>query len=249
MNSILITGCNRGLGLGLVKALVKSSKPPHHIFATCRNLDKATELKDLANRNPSIHILEIDLNNFESYANLVSRIGEVVKENGLNVLFNNAGVAPKSTRITTIKLEDLMQTLQTNTVVPIMLSKACLPLLKQAAAAATNGEQEMGVKRAAIINMSSILGSIEANTDGAMYAYRTSKAALNAATKSMSIDLFQNKILCVCLHPGWVRTDMGGSNAPLDVDTSSSKIIETLFKFNGSNNGGFYQYDGKKLPW
>ncbi|XP_053948115.1 C-factor [Anastrepha obliqua] len=247
MNSILITGCNRGIGLGLVKALVKSSNPPQYIFATCRNLQKATELMDLASGNPSIHVMEIDLNNFDSYTNLIRSISDIVKEKGLNVLFNNAGFAPKSTRITTIKLEDLMLSLQTNTVAPIMLTKACLPLLKQASAA--NEKEEMSVRRAAIINMSSILGSIEANTDGAMYAYRTSKSALNAATKSMSIDLLHNKILCLSLHPGWVRTDMGGSNAPLDVNTSSTKIIETLLKFNETNNGGFYQYDGKRLPW
>lgn len=247
MNSILITGCNRGLGLGIVKTLVKLPQPPKHIFATCRDSNKATELKDLAASHSSIHILEIDLLNFNNYGNLISRISEVVKDDGLNVLFNNAGFAPKSTRITTVKLEELMQALHTNTVVPIMLSKACLPLLKRASI--TNKNIGMGVRRAAIINMSSILGSIEANTDGAIYAYRTSKAALNAATKSMSIDLLRDGILCACLHPGWVRTDMGGDNAPLDVSTSSRMIIEILLKFNEMNNGGFYQYDGQKLPW
>lgn len=75
------------------------------------------------------------------------------------------------------------------------------------------------------------------------------QAALNAATKSMSIDLRKDGILCVCLHPGWVRTNMGGANAPLDVSTSSRLIIEILLKFNEKNNGGFYQYDGQKLPW
>ncbi|XP_012160301.1 uncharacterized protein LOC101459999 isoform X2 [Ceratitis capitata] len=205
------------------------------------------ELQDLARCHPSIHIMEIDLMDFKKYDDLVKQIGDVVRNEGLNVLLNNAGYAPKSTRITTVKLKDLMLSLQTNTIVPVMLSKACLPLLKQASK--SNGKMGMSVKRAAIINMSSILGSIEANTDGAMYPYRTSKAALNAATKSLSIDLLKDGILCVCLHPGWVRTDMGGSNAPLDVHTSTTKIIETLFNFNEANNGGFFQYDGKKLPW
>ncbi|XP_011183424.1 C-factor [Zeugodacus cucurbitae] len=247
MNSILITGCNRGLGLGIVKTLVKLPQPPQHIFATCRDLDKATELKDLAANHSSIHILEIDLLNFNNYGNIIKRVGDVVKGDGLNVLFNNAGFAPKSTRITTVKLDELVQTLHTNTIAPIMLSKVCLPLLKRASIA--NKNIGMGVRRAAIINMSSILGSIEANTDGAIYAYRTSKAALNAATKSMSIDLLKDGILCVSLHPGWVRTNLGGSSAPLDVRTSSRSIIEILFQFNEKNNGGFYQYDGQKLPW
>ncbi|KAH8419988.1 hypothetical protein KR009_004767 [Drosophila setifemur] len=247
MNSILITGCNRGLGLGLVKALVGLPQPPQHLFTTCRNREQASELVDLAKQHSNIHILEIDLRNFEAYDKLVSDIECVTKDQGLNVLFNNAGMAPKSTRITATRSQDLLDTLQTNTVVPIMLAKACLPLLKKAAKA--NESQPMGVGRAAIINMSSILGSIQGNTDGGMYAYRTSKSALNAATKSLSIDLFPQQIICVSLHPGWVRTDMGGSNAPLDVPTSTGQIIQTLCELKEQQNGSFINYDGAPLPW
>ncbi|XP_030377925.1 uncharacterized protein LOC115626656 [Scaptodrosophila lebanonensis] len=247
MNSILITGCNRGLGLGLVKALNNLPQPPQHLFTTCRNLEQATELQALSQEHSNIHILEIDLKNFECYDSLVSQIADVTKDAGLNVLFNNAGVAPKSTRISATKTQELLDTFQTNTVVPIMLTKACLPLLKKASQA--NANESMGVKRAAIINMSSILGSIESNKEGGLYPYRTSKAALNAVTKSMSIDLYVNRILCVSLHPGWVRTDMGGNNAPMDVQASTTQIVETLSQFGETHNGGFYQYDGAKLPW
>lgn len=128
-----------------------------------------------------------------------------------------------------------------------MLARACLPLLKKASKAQEH--LDLSVHRAAIINMSSILGSIESNTDGGLYAYRTSKAALNAATKSLSIDLYPNKILCVALHPGWVRTDMGGSKAPLECEPTTAEIVDTIMKFNAKHNGGFYQYDGKELPW
>uniref|UniRef100_A0A1B0FM00 Uncharacterized protein n=1 Tax=Glossina morsitans morsitans TaxID=37546 RepID=A0A1B0FM00_GLOMM len=248
MNSILITGCNRGLGLGIVKALTRLPKPPQHLFATCRNKDQAKELQDLAAQNSNIHILEIDLRNYDAYENLIKQIEEITENNGLNVLFNNAGIAPKSTKITATKKDDLMNTLETNTVVPIMLTKvACLPLLKKAATVQSN--LDFGVQRAAILNMSSILGSIEANADGGLYAYRTSKAALNAATKSLSIDLLADKILCVALHPGWVRTDLGGSRAPLEVDETMTKLIDTVLQLNATHNGGFYQYDGEKLPW
>ncbi|KAH8347607.1 hypothetical protein KR067_002313 [Drosophila pandora] len=247
MNSILITGCNRGLGLGLVKALVGLPQPPQHLFTTCRNREQAQELEELAKKHSNIHILEIDLRNFDDYDKLVSDIDCVTKDKGLNVLFNNAGVAPKSTRITATRSQDLLDTLQTNTVVPIMLAKACLPLLKKAAK--VNESQPMGVNRAAIVNMTSILGSIQANTDGGMYAYRTSKSALNAATKSLSIDLFPQRIMCVSLHPGWVRTDMGGNNAPLDVDTSTGRIVQTLCELGEPQNGTFINYDGSPLPW
>lgn len=97
--------------------------------------------------------------------------------------------------------------------------------------------------------MSSILGSIASNVEGGLYGYRVTKTGLNAATKSMSIDLKSDKILCVSMHPGWVKTDMGGSKAPLDVETSCNKMVETLTKLTYKNNGGFVQWDGKELPW
>lgn len=97
--------------------------------------------------------------------------------------------------------------------------------------------------------MSSILGSIGSNVQGGGYGYRMSKCALNAATKSMSLDLKNDKILCVAMHPGWVRTDMGQQSAPLDVETCTETMIKTLWEMNDSNNGTLMQYDGQTLPW
>lgn len=98
---------------------------------------------------------------------------DIVKEDGLNVLFNNAGVAPKSTRINMVKVEQLMDTYTTNTVAPIMLTKALLPLLKRASK--NNPDVPLGTSRAAVINMTSMLGSMELNRDGGLYPYRCSK--------------------------------------------------------------------------
>lgn len=141
----------------------------------------------------------------------------------------------------------LLETFQLNTVTPIMMTKALLPLLKKASH--YNSTLPMCISKALIINMSSLLGSIAANVQGGMYNYRTAKSGLNAATKSMSIDLKGDDIMAISFHPGWVRTDMGGQNAPLDVETSCSEIVETIFKLKGEDNGGFIQYDGKKLEW
>lgn len=107
----------------------------------------------------------------------------------------------------------------------------------------------MGVQRATIVNMSSMLGSIQDNGQGGLYAYRMSKTALNMATKSMSIDLKNEQILCVAMHPGWVKTDMGGLNAPLTIDTSCNQMVNTIFELNETHNGTFIQYDGKSLAW
>ncbi|XP_065075069.1 C-signal [Ochlerotatus camptorhynchus] len=247
MNSILITGCNRGLGLGLTKSFLNLSSPPRHIIATCRNIQQAEELNSLAKQHSNLHILQIDLKDVEKYEQLAKEVESIVQDNGLNVLFNNAGISPKSTRLNFVKSEDLVDTFVTNTVVPIMLTKAFVPLLKKAAE--VNVSAPMGAQKACIVNMSSILGSIAANSDGGLYAYRTSKAALNAATKSMSLDLKPNQIMAVALHPGWVRTDMGGSKAPLSVEQSCNKMVQTVLQLNETNNGGFLQYDGKVLPW
>lgn len=106
----------------------------------------------------------------------------------------------------------------------------------------------MGVQRAAVVNMSSLMGSIGDASTGA-YAYRMSKAALNMATKGLSVELKDDKIVCIVLHPGWVRTDMGGPNGTLDIETSCKKMVQTIFELNESTSGKFVQYDGKELPW
>lgn len=107
----------------------------------------------------------------------------------------------------------------------------------------------MGVQRATIVNMSSSVGSIENVRSGRSYAYRMSKAALNMATKTMSIDLKKDRVLCVAMHPGWVQTDMGGSNAPLKIDDSCKQMLNTILNLNESQNGTFVQFNGKSLPW
>ena len=248
MRSILITGCNRGLGLGLVKHLIKVPQPPQHIFATCRDVNKARELTALAQESKHIHIIEIDLVNIDKYKEVVQTVSEKVGEAGLNVLFNNAGTSPKFSRLGFVKPDQLTNTYFVNAVVPIVLTKAFLPLLKTASKNFED-KSKMSVNRSAVINMSSLLGSITDNSQGGQYAYRCSKAALNAATKSMSIDLKEDGILVACLHPGWVRTDMGGSNAPMDVDTSVSNILRTLGSLTEERTGCFIQHDGGSLPW
>lgn len=99
-----------------------------------------------------------------------------------------------------LKASELIDTFTVNVVAPLMLTKAFLPLLKKASA--SNNSEPLGVKRAAIVNMSSILGSIAANTDGSLYHYRVTKSGVNAATKSLSIDLKNDKVLVVSMHPG-----------------------------------------------
>ncbi|XP_068219923.1 C-signal [Palaemon carinicauda] len=245
--SVLITGSNRGLGLELVKQLSAHEFPPEVIIATCRTPDKAEELRKISTEHQNVHITQLDVRDESSYGGLVNHVQELVGSKGLNLLINNAGYSPKSTRINMVKWQQMSDTLLVNTIAPVMLTKALLPLLSTAASDSTL--DTFCVKRAAIINMSSILGSIGANEQGGLYPYRASKAALNAITKSLSLDLRNKNILVTSIHPGWVQTDMGGKNAPLTPEVSISKMVKTFYALNEEHNGGFYQYDGEVLQW
>lgn len=244
MKSILITGANRGLGLGMVKYLTQQNNVDR-IIATCRNISQ--ELQQLSNVNKNIHIINLDVKNTNSFDGVALNISKIVGDDGLNVLINNAAVTTKFTKLNLVKEEQLMENLAVNTIAPIMLTKSIHPLLK--IASQRNSGKPMGVERAAVVNMSSVLGSITQNDQGGFYPYRCSKAALNAATKSMSIDFKTDGILVVSMHPGWVRTDMGGKKAPLEVSTSIEGIFRTINDLKDDDSGKFYQYDGTELPW
>lgn len=245
--NILVTGSNRGLGLELVKQLAACQNSPELIIATCRSPDKATELRKISEDYKNVHITKLDIVDEDSHDSLVGHVQKLVGSSGLNLLINNAGYSPKSTRINMVKWQHMVDTLLINSIAPLMLTKALLPLLSTAAS--NSSSSTMSVEKAAVINMSSILGSIAENEQGGLYPYRASKAALNAITKSLSLDLKRHNILVTSIHPGWVQTDMGGKNAPLTPEESISGIIKLLLALGEEHNGGFYQYDGSKVLW
>jgi len=100
-----------------------------------------------------------------------------------------------------------------------------------------------------IVTLSSELGSVAANKTGGLYAYRSSKAAVNAVMKSMAVDLAPRGIIAVPMHPGWVRTDMGGPKAPLSAGESASGMRRVIAGLTPADSGRFLQWDGKELPW
>ncbi|KAM3609860.1 uncharacterized protein V6R79_021451 [Siganus canaliculatus] len=133
--------------------------------------------------------------------------------------------------------------------------EAFLPLLKQAASReGAGGAKSMGIHRAAVINMSSLLGSVELNWgEGAnnfkWYPYRASKSALNMVSRGMAVDLEPDGILCMAIHPGWVRTDMGGSEAPLSAEESISSVLSVIGGLTEKDHGSFLNFTGEVLPW
>lgn len=246
--SVLVTGSSRGIGLQLVTQLARSSDRPATIVATARDPTASPDLQELSKTYPGVHIVKLDVDSQQSISSALEEVQSIVGNNGLNCLINNAAIG-YSTDLNTVTSEAMMKTFQTNCVSPLFVSKAFLPLL-QTAAAQSSG---MGIHRAAVINISSILGSIESNWgEGAnfkSYAYRTSKAALNMVTRCLAVDLGSDGILCMSLHPGWVKTDMGGPHADLTVEESVTGMLSVLSSLTESDHGGFKDYRGQNLPW
>jgi len=247
VRNIFLTGANRGIGFHLLKKMVLDFNA-QKIFATYRDPSKSQEFFDFVAEHKDIVVpVQLDVRDFDNYPEVVKLVEDTTNGQGLNLLINNAGITSKVTKISAIRRKELVEGFEVNTIAPIMLTKALLHQLE--AASAANPKTPMGIQKAAVINISSILGSIESNDQGGMYAYRCSKAALNAATRSMSLDFQKSHVMAVSIHPGWVQTDMGGPRAPINPEESTLSIIVLLKGLQAHDNGQFLQWDGTRLPW
>lgn len=155
----------------------------------------------------------------------------------LDVLVNNAGVgAPKNQRLGSLDYAAWARVLDANTMGPMRVVEAFLDNV------AAGGERK-------IVTLTSAMGSIADNASGGSYAYRSSKAAVNIVMKSLSIDLAPRGITCVVVHPGWVRTDMGGPGGKLDPPESVAALRRLIAGIRPQDTGRFFNYDGKPYPW
>jgi len=241
--SVLVTGSNRGVGLEIVKQLADRTQ---HLFAACRKPDEANELKKIVEEHNHITLIELDVTNEKHIEICAAKIAEVVGDEGLNCIINNAGVIHRG-NLESTSSDDFKRLYAVNTVGPAMVVKACLPLLRKASGQCSHGN--MSVSRASILNMSSKVGSISDNTSGGNYAYRMSKAALNMLTKNLSIELKPDHILAAIIHPGWVQTDMGGQNALISTTKSVQGILKVVSAFTEKDTGTFYGWNGENIPW
>jgi NAD(P)-dependent dehydrogenase (short-subunit alcohol dehydrogenase family) len=225
MKNILITGANRGIGLKFAEILSVNN----NIYATARDINNADDLKKFDNTE----LLELDLLNKDSIKSFCSELKDIP----LDMIINNAGIFQDEQMEETILDPELwLDEIMINAIGPVVLSQK----LK---------ENIMSGNDKKIIFISSQMGSIDDNYSGGYYFYRTSKSALNSAAKSLSIDWKADGISVLMLHPGWVRTDMGGSNAKLDIDTSVRKMLDVINSLDMSKTGAFLNYEGKKLEW
>ncbi len=227
-NTVVVTGANRGLGLQWVRKLGPNSE---RIIATCRDPESANELNELAEQY-RVDVQSMDVTSEEDIEALV----ELLDGDSIDLLINNAGVMGPADSGGFSDLDGWRDTFEANTLAPIHLSQ------RLAAHVAASD-------RKLIANITSKMGSITDNSSGGRIIYRSSKAALNAATRSFSLDHAEQGIVTLLLHPGWVQTDMGGPNGLIDTETSIRGMAAVLDRADGDMNGGFFNYDGQSIPW
>ncbi|XP_042870135.1 C-factor-like [Penaeus japonicus] len=251
--SVLVTGCSRGIGLELVRQLVSCDNPPAVVIGTCRNPDNAKELQELAEKYSNLKIIKFDVVDYASLSRVAEEVGVAVGAGGLNLLINNAGIMEKcplqmfGVSLQNLEAKVFNEVLETNTTAPLMLVKELLPLLRKAAM--TSGGP-IGVSRAAVINMSTILASMGCFVGNAdIYGYRASKTALNMLTKALSVDFGAEGLLFAALHPGWVQTDMGTTAGMLTTEQSVKDLLHVMATLTEKHNGAFLSHDGSELPW
>jgi len=225
MKNILITGANRGLGLGFVKHYLNQGD---RVWATYR--ENASALNQLE----STHCKPIKWDVTQP----MEEAEQAKLPDEINLLINNAGIyGPKDggQNLDNISADDMQQVFKTDAIAPLLLVQNLLPQLKKG--------------RATIANMSSKMGSTSDNSSGGVYAYRAAKSALNIISRSMALDLEADNINVICLHPGWVQTDMTNHSGLIDVGTSIAGLTSVIDNVANYSPGAFVAFDGTVIPY
>ncbi|HWP00484.1 MAG TPA: SDR family oxidoreductase [Methylococcus sp.] len=229
--SVLVTGTNRGLGLEFTRQYLAAG---WHVIACCRRPHAAAELRDLAKRFDNLSIHTLDLCTLTE----IEHLAKALTDTRLDLLINNAGVygGERANRFGSLDYELWQDVLRVNTLAPVKMAETFLPHLARS-------------RKKLIVGITSLMGSIADNSSGGAIVYRSSKAALNAALKSLAIDLKPHGIGVLILHPGWVRTDMGGPRAPILPEESVRGMRHLIDQFTPELSGRFLDFRGRELPW
>lgn len=231
MATVLITGANRGLGLEFCRQYAEQD---WHVIACSRNPDDAFDLNNLASRHPNVQLEQLDVSEFDQIDALSGKLAA----QSIDVLINNAGIYTdnKGNGFGRLDYQTWTQSLVVNAEAPVKMAEAFLPQIKRS-------------DKKLIVNISSLMGSMADNDSGGGIFYRSSKAALNAAMKSLAIDLKDQSVGVLIFHPGWVRTDMGGPNGLINADESVAGMRALIKNFSLDQSGSFVKYDGTPMPW
>lgn len=231
VNSVLITGANRGIGLEFARQYTQAG---WRVYATCLNPRRAHDLNQLAAQGSelvSVHQLDV--------TNKVHReaIKDMLTGVALDILINNAGVlGAKFQEFGHSEESAWLHAMHVNAIAPIKMIEVLVDNIAMS-------------ERRLVVNITSRMGSMAENQTGGYYLYRSSKAALNALVHNVAIDLMPKGIKVIALHPGWVRTDMGGIGAEIEVTHSVASMMTVLDNLGIDDSGGFFDLNGATIPW
>jgi NAD(P)-dependent dehydrogenase (short-subunit alcohol dehydrogenase family) len=224
MPTVLITGCDSGLGRALAQ---QYSGDGFGVIATYR--DPGNRPRRGSGRGIRHHAL--DVTDAASFKSLKAEIGD----EPIHLLVSNAGISGQVGGLGNLNFAHVEAVLSVNLVGALRLVDAFVDNLAAA--------------RGRIVLISSRMGSIALNASGGGYAYRASKAGLNAIGRSLAIDLFPRGVTVVMVHPGWLRTEAGSPDAPFEADESAARIRDSIRRLGNHETGHFISYDGNLLPW
>lgn len=230
MNTVLVTGANRGIGFELARQYAADG---WQVLAACRSPGTAQALQQLALDTPGkLSLVEIEVTDARS----IERAAEADR-GPIDLLINCAGVIGRPEQSTgSIDYQDFRHVLDVNVLGPARMTEAFAARVAQSS-------------RRTIVTITSGMGSLADNTSGGYVPYRTSKAAVNMVMRCAAIDLARRGIVCIVINPGWVKTDMGGAGATLTPEKSVTAMRRVIDKLGPRDSGKFFNYDGREYPW
>lgn len=231
MTTVLITGANRGIGLELTKRYATAG---NSVLACCREPAKAKDLNALAAANKSVKVLGVHVADAKSVAALKVTLGD----RPIDVLINNAGMqgpAPQNQSLEQMDYDGWAETFAVNSMAPLRMLQAL------------RGNLAKG-KQPKAVTITSQMGALSLDMTMA-YAYCASKAAVNKVMRLASVELAQQGIAVSLIHPGWVKTDMGGPHAQLTVEESAKGIQSVIDKLTLDDTGSFRKWNGETHAW
>ena len=232
MKTTLITGANRGIGLEFSRQFAADG---WCVLACSRHPEKSDALNKLAAKYPEqITVHALDVADHEQ----IKRLAQTLANKSIDLLISNAGVysGPKGCSFGDIDYEAWAYAFLVNTMAPLRMAEAFTPQIKRSS-------------KKIIVTITSKMGSVADNSRGGSYIYRSSKSAVNMVVKSLAIDLRSIGIIAVLLHPGWVRTDMGGPSGLISTKQSVSGMRNVICQLVLADSGKFIAYDGQIIPW
>ncbi len=226
--TILITGANRGIGLELTRRFLSAG---HRVLATCRAPDSATLLQSLTD-NANLTIYALEVTDSHSVRKLATNVGN----QPIDALINNAGtMGGDQQSLENMDYTAWAEAFEVNTMAPFKLVTTFLSNLRLS-------------KRPRAITLSSQMGALSRKSKGS-HAYRSSKAAVNKVMQVLSMELEADGIVVCPVHPGWVRTDMGGAGADLSVEESAEGLFRLIDRMTMEQSGKFWTWEGEEHAW